>query len=327
MKVWGWQGDRGGCAHYRIIWPLDAIRAQTTWEIGYGTVIPPDYRDSADVVIGQRVCLDGPSRLWQRWAAEGTKRLVYELDDDFWNIPEYNGRGYRFYSRPDVQANLADNIRAAHTVTVSTEHLADEVENRFGHDDVRVIRNALPAEVFEHHPELVHDIGWGGSPTHSGDVSEQMVRGVRRLLTNDPMLTFMSIGASILDRYHMPAGQYHKMKWVPDPMSFIKSISYRVAIAPLAPNRFNRSKSDIKILEAAALGIPSVASNVGPYKVIDDGLNGYIVRYDHEWQGKIKSLVYDADSRRIMGDNARRWAMTRTTDISAAQWIAAISGT
>jgi hypothetical protein len=37
-------------------------------------------------------------------------------------------------------------------------------------------------------------------------------------------------------------------------------------LAPLAAETFNEAKSDLKLLEYAALGLPAVASPVGPYR-------------------------------------------------------------
>jgi hypothetical protein len=39
-----------------------------------------------------------------------------------------------------------------------------------------------------------------------------------------------------------------------------------IGIAPIADNTFNDSKSELKWLEYTALGVPTVASDVGPYK-------------------------------------------------------------
>jgi glycosyltransferase involved in cell wall biosynthesis len=40
---------------------------------------------------------------------------------------------------------------------------------------------------------------------------------------------------------------------------------FDVAIAPLADTAFNRLKSDIKLLEYTAMGLPAVVSAIGPY--------------------------------------------------------------
>src|SRR3546814_14721972 len=63
-------------------------------------------------------------------------------------------------------------------------------------------------------------------------------------------------------------------KWVPTPEEFFRSIDYAVGVAPLSDTTFNRSKSDIKFLELAALGIPTIASDVAPYRSIRHGETG-----------------------------------------------------
>ena len=46
----------------------------------------------------------------------------------------------------------------------------------------------------------------------------------------------------------------------------IQAADFDLAIAPIVSSTFNRSKSWLKILEYGALGIPSIASNFGPYR-------------------------------------------------------------
>jgi glycosyltransferase involved in cell wall biosynthesis len=75
------------------------------------------------------------------------------------------------------------------------------------------------------------------------------------------------------------------------------------------PSRFNRSKSHIKALEYAALGIPVIASDEAPYRdFVVDGVTGFLVRHDHEWALRLRDLVNDAAMRESMGAKAREHA-------------------
>jgi hypothetical protein len=47
---------------------------------------------------------------------------------------------------------------------------------------------------------------------------------------------------------------------------FIRSIKADIAIAPLEDNEFNKSKSNLKMLEYTTLGLPGIYSNVEPYR-------------------------------------------------------------
>lgn len=325
VKIWGWTADNSGCQAYRVRFPFDAIREafgnQVT--LGYGTTIPPVPKETADIVIGQRVCMEGPSRLWQRWAKEGQKKLVLEIDDDLWNIEPSNARAYYFF-KGKVLERLEANIRAAHVVTVSTAELAEMVHTKTGHQNIHVVPNAVPAWLLDHKAERNHAVGWGGSPTHHGDF-DRLRHGMKKFLQHNKDKTFHCIGMNYAQWMKLPEAQCHFTPWLNSVEDFFRSIDYSVGVVPLADNVFNRSKSDIKFLELAALGIPTIASDVPAYHSIEDGWTGFLVSNDHEWSRMIKGVVDSPEVFTQIGENARRYvAECRTTAHTAPMWMNAL---
>ncbi len=56
-----------------------------------------------------------------------------------------------------------------------------------------------------------------------------------------------------------------------------------------------------------AVGIPAVASHTDiNAAVVEDGVNGYLVRNDDEWVERISQLLDDAEQRRRLGENGRQ---------------------
>jgi glycosyltransferase involved in cell wall biosynthesis len=325
LRIWGWAADSSGCQAYRLRFPFVAmIKARQNWGVGLGTIIPPEAREEADVVIAQRTCNEGPSDLWARWAAEGKKKLVYELDDDLWNVDPTNEKPYYFFANPKIRAAIIRNIQLAHVCTVSTAELAEVVYDMTGHQNIHVVPNAVPADLLDHEPEQNHDIGWGGSPTHHGDFAE--VRShLARYLKRNPTKTFHTIGSDYGEWMKLPSEQCHFTGWLKQPEDFFRAIDYRVGIAPLRNTMFNRSKSDIKYLELAALGIPTIASDVNPYRSIVHGETGLLVKQDHEWGRYLHYLAENPDERQRLGANAKEYVRNhRTTDHTAELWIQAI---
>lgn len=71
-----------------------------------------------------------------------------------------------------------------------------------------------------------------------------------------------------------------------------------VCIAPLADNRFNRCKSDIKFLEAALVRVPLVASPVGQLgETIRHGVSGLLAADTEAWIEALSSLVQQPERR------------------------------
>lgn len=308
--------------YYRIIQPLDALGLRGH-QTAYGTRITPEWVRQAEVIVGQRVCLPGPSALWQKLSKQG-RTLVYEVDDDLLGVHPSNTAAYRLYNRPEIRQNLIANARAASRVTVSTEPLAEVM--RLFHDDVRVVPNAVPDWLLSHERPRNDrlTIGWGGSPTHQMDFDE--VRGpLRQFLRRNPKVRFHCLGADYATGLKLPKGQADVTPWVPSVDGYLTAIDFDIAIAPLRPHRFNRAKSALKALEAAALGIPIVASAVYPYEhFVRHGETGFLVRRDHEWSKYLRELVGDEAMRLEMGRKARELASAHTVSVRAGEWEEAL---
>lgn len=104
-------------------------------------------------------------------------------------------------------------------------------------------------------------------------------------------------------------------------IAYYSSIDFDIGLAPLEDTIFTRSKSYIKALEYSALGIPVIASDVGPYReFVDDGVTGFLVRRESEWIDRIRLLVEDADLRERMGAAAREKARKHTIQAGWGQW-------
>jgi len=95
-----------------------------------------------------------------------------------------------------------------------------------------------------------------------------------------------------------------------------------VAIAPLAMNDFNDSKSDIKVAECSRYKIPLVASNVGCYDdTIINGETGYLIdpgAPKSEWIRIITKLCKDKKHRIELGQNLH----DRTKDLFDGRKVA-----
>lgn len=78
-----------------------------------------------------------------------------------------------------------------------------------------------------------------------------------------------------------------------------------INLAPLAAGFFADCKSEIKWLEAGALGLPTIASATQVYEaVIVNGENGLIAQTTGEWQQAIEQLIGNESYRKEIGNNA-----------------------
>ncbi|MGW7384102.1 glycosyltransferase [Streptomyces sp. NPDC054794] len=326
IEVFGWQADQAG-GYYRIQLPLQelAARGHTT----ASSVCMPDFvRDDVNtIVIGQRICHPHATRLWQDLAAEGHK-LVFEIDDDLWNIDPSSPRDHKFFGDEEIRANLRRNIEVAAAVTVTTEPLADRL--RQWNPNVHLIPNAVPDWLLAHQPRQRDDgtitLGWGGGATHRMDW-ERHGGQIHRFLDSHPQAEIHCLGVNYVGMVGVPQERARFTPWVANVEEYLRTIDYHVGIAPLREHIFNQSKSALKAIECGALGIPVVASAVRPYQdYVQDGITGYLVRHDDEWGHFLSALAHDHDMRVGMGEAARVRAAQQTISCLVPLWEKAIFG-
>ncbi len=95
-----------------------------------------------------------------------------------------------------------------------------------------------------------------------------------------------------------------------------------IALAPLEINNvFCRAKSEIKFVEAAAVGAAVVASDVDPFKdSMTHGHDGLLAANEKEWTEALTVLIQNADQRRVLAAAARRTMVQHySPSIRAAQ--------
>lgn len=316
MRIFGWAADQGGCGYYRMGLPLSEL-GRRGHDIQVSTALT-GYEKRADVIVGQRVCNPGASRTWQAWGALPTGQrpaLVFELDDDLFNIDPANASAYRYYDYQRMR-DLAQNIAVADVVTVSTEPLAEVV--RAINPNVAVLQNVVDEALLEM-PRATPPVGsgtvfgWAGSYNHQKDWPE-LERQLQRFLDRNADASFHEIGGEYLSGVrHTP--------WSESVEDYYRTVDFHVGVIPLAPSVFNRSKSAVKALEYAALKIPTVASNVGPYaSFVVHGVTGLLVDHQHEWDRYLRELLRDPAKRARMGTLAHRKAQSWTIQGNYKRW-------
>lgn len=329
MKVFAIE-DGGGCGHYRIREPFDQMKANGL-DVSYAKHGDPD--PDTDIFVGQRV---GNHAMTLHWLKLWRKhKLVWETDDDLWTIDPTNTRATKFYTK-DLLDELEQIIRVAHMVTVSTTHLAEQM-SRFNRNVV-VIPNHIDASLLDiDRPKRDRvTVGWAGGDSHQRDL-EMVKPRLKRFFERNPDVDFHTIGWGSQRRpedfpphmrrnvvpnpLHTMGVPYTHSGWSPRVQDYYKKIDFDIGLAPLVPSVFNRSKSHIKALEYAALGIPVIASDSEPYReFVVDGVTGFLVKYDHEWDSRLRDLVNDEAMRAEMGAAARERASQFTIQKGWKLW-------
>jgi glycosyltransferase involved in cell wall biosynthesis len=295
---------------YRAFEPMDALMRR-----GHGVWVnePPETAEF-DVVhisrfIGEQV--QDVTRSLRRAGAG----VVWDHDDAI-HIAPHLKRGTLKAQR--ITAQIQRMVRLADVVTTTSPVLADAYRE-LGAESVRVIDNYLGSS-FTDLQRPAHDgivIGWAAWIDHQADWEALELRPVfERLLQAHPDLRVETIGHVNLG---LRSERYTRIPTVAFEALGTQLTDLDIGIAPIADNAFNRARSNIKVKEYAAAGVPWLASPVGPYAGMGEQQGGRLVA-DDAWAQEIGQLIEKRRLRRKLAKRARRWAREQTLERNLEKW-------
>jgi len=268
MKIIMGKADDGGCGFYRVILPAMELSKR-----GHDVSITSSFNipsfKGIDILVLQRQIEEKKcTKLIERAHRHGTK-VVYDMDDAFWCIPKYNP-AYKYYNEERKSA-MREIIKACDYVTVSTYPLAEALIKWLPFEKaIDVLPNCMPKIAFKKAIPVPSKfrIVIAGSPTHLEDWRDAILKASEIVHTlNDTELFIIG-----LDKEDLPTAHDHEsihyipmFKTMGDYMGFLNSMNFSVGLAPLLNNKFNKCKSDCKVLEYISAGIYPLASKVQPY--------------------------------------------------------------
>jgi len=231
---------------------------------------------------------------------------LIETDDNILSTPEYNPASSGYAPGSSYREVAVKAIKMADGIIASTPYLA-EVYSEFN-DNIHVINNCIDFEKWDYvkrkkKPGVT--LGWAGGASHNEDLAqiEKVMKKILRKYKDVKLIMAHGIPKS-----------FREMKGVICVDKFVRidkypkhlgSLGPDIWLAPLVDNAFNRGKSTLRWLEGSALGIPTVASNVGHFKeTIIHGKDGFLANDPKEFGLLVEQLILDKKLRKKMGREA-----------------------
>lgn len=255
---------------------------------------------------------------WMQIARGQGVRVIYDIDDDMFNMPPEFKEPYDFYLRPDVREGLRACMQAADIVTVTTSELAESLAKVIPGKQWWVVENYLDVDKWQaayarrvtgSYGRKEVTIGWMASGSHQID-APLVADALRRVMEAFDFVRLHFIGwigfAQIGEWAQKYKDRIRVEPWVDVSVLPEVMADFDIGIAPLVDNQFNRCKSSIKALQYWALGVPIVASPLPCYKgAVTDGADGWLCTTPDEWTTALSTLCDDATRRAGMGANGR----------------------
>ncbi len=150
-----------------------------------------------------------------------------------------------------------------------------------------------------------------GSQAHNRNFNETVGPALLDLMAAQSRVVLAVAGYLDLDpAFAIYANRIQSFPFSRDLQSYWALLSEAdINLAVLTPGAMNDGKSEIKWLEAAVSGVPSVVSASARYReVIEDGVDGLLANTPEEWRAALFKLVEDDDLRCSVGRRARERA-------------------
>lgn len=291
-----------GCSYHRVFLPNNHLDA----EVRVVSNLTEDDLKWCDILHYSRHVMYSPVFLAQK-AKEHNVKIIVDTDD-WWEVGKDHPK-YHLWKQSNVGPQIRQHMMYADAVTCTSDLLASIVPN----DNVYVLPNTIP-------------FGIGQFRKHELPASDK----VRLLYASSAMnYSNTNIIARAMEKLrHLPieiviAGyhegevydliiqnltakgqiQYRTIEWT-GAEEYMKSYQGDILLVPSKATEFNSYKSNIKVLEAACLGMPVVVSMAEPYL----GLPVNYFTGEKEFVEQVTRLVMDAKYRKACAEELEEFA-------------------
>lgn len=294
-RALNYYADYGGCGFWRMIWPEYNLNIHQKAIISGLTCMVLDLRfyQGLKAIRMQRQATPVQNAFIKELIKVKPQmgfRLLYEVDDIVFkdDIPDYNRCKDAFVDQKIVDSIL-DIMSSMDEVTVTCQYMKDYYINKTGNKNITVIPNYPPkfwmdglyhkdriVKLYEQHKKRPR-ILYAGSGTHVDvlnrtNSNDDFAHIIDAVIKARKKFKFVWKGCfplaikPFIDNGEMEYIEWSSLSQYP---KGLYDTECNVMIAPLQDNVFNKSKSNIKILESGALGMPGVFQDLCTYEGAD----------------------------------------------------------
>ena len=264
----------------------------------------------------------------RNYAKEAGAYLVYDLDDNMHEV-EPSNCAFDFYNH--LSDTGSKNISSFEYIVSNCDHVIYstrelqayyetlnpnssvfpnflDIDERYR--DIKPVNwreIALEQEVTFNDESIL--VGFFGSDSHIDDL-DILQESITKILNENKNVIFAIltgqdlISSVLIKKWALPHKRflYYSYQNINEYLKYVAS--FDIGLAPLKINYFNMAKSNLKLLEYGALGIPYVASkiaNLQRFHIESNKIGGFTCTTDDEWYERINYLVNNPDIRKQMG--------------------------
>lgn len=307
MKIVAFTNSNSGPGFHRIITPLILMKDVDVYVTN--SLEAKDF-EGCDVFMYNRMLPQVPLNQVQELKLLHGFQICVDIDDH-WELDPHHIL-FDEYNDIDFAKQQTEQIYQADIVTTTHSRLADKIKQY--NKNVHVCPNAIPKTGqfdIKREPYYLTRLFWQGSITHREDIGiiKTAVNAIAGLSPKIKMVMAGYTGGE--PEWNIMARDYtgnlkHQYKLIPgEPVTdYYKAyLEADICLIPLLNSSFNRHKSNLKVLEAANMGLPCIVSKVDPY--LD--LPVLYAKNTGEWVTNIERLVKSKKRQKEVGHELKEY--------------------
>jgi len=330
-RALNYYADYGGCGYWRMIWPEFLINSYNKGIISGMTQMILDMRfyGTIKAIRMQRQATDSQVafvKALKENQKQSDYKLIYEIDDIALrdDIPDYN-RCKEAFMDEKILKNIMEVMSLMDEVTVTCQYMKEYYMDKTGNKNITVVPNYPPKfwldrfyskenieknyEKNKKRPRILY----AGSGTHIDILNktggkDDFHHVLESIIKARKKFKFVFKGCyPIALKPFIDSGEMEYIQWssLMDLGQGLSDTNCNAVYAPLVDNVFNRAKSNIKILESGALGIPGAFQDMCTYKEAD-----FKFKTGDELIDQLSTITKDENSYMKYSENSRKYVET-----------------
>ncbi|HOF32451.1 MAG TPA: glycosyltransferase [Spirochaetota bacterium] len=258
------------------------------------------------------------------------KTVLFDMDDYYLDLPDYSSS--RHLNEGCRRVNMVDNIERSDLVVVSTSYLRNQFlkynKNTF------ICENTIYTDDFKKpikNSSVINILITSGDNLKLNSFKDDFLlclKNIKKKFGDNVVLYFLGKFSNVENISQIADHVIDKLS--PSRyLEFIREKDFHIGLVPLGAEEdpdtlvSHSSKSNIKFLEFAANGIAGVYSDIEPYKMIETGYNGILVKNNlDDWYYAVEKIICDYDLRERIVQNSQKVVKEKySKEISQNKWL------
>lgn len=279
-----------GINYHRLMTPFLRLKAEEGVNIHFFSSFDElkqfDMTKVGSVVVSRRCTVSNYAE-FKKWLKKYKVKLILD-NDDFWELPDDNP-AQEIYKK-QVSREILASIRIADEIWTPSPTLAHKMKKVNKNVPYRIIPNTIYEkeeqwvnQEKDPNPKGLVRFGYTGANGHRNDILSMGMTFENHELYCMNLMDYPDIMRAKYTMYPLDIHLYAQL--------------YRhfdVSLAPLLNNKFNRCKSELKVVEAGYTKTAIIASNTTPYKeTIIHNKTGILCSSPDDWIKAVNEMTLE----------------------------------